>query len=320
MSARGQRAADAPRPASRRLRAFLAVARRIAKPALARLPGPHEARRSFERLAPWGLRRPPHLLHLADPGPPALHWISSGRCRARGVILYLHGGGYVAGSPATHAGLAGRLSRLSGLRVALPDYRLAPEHPAPAAFDDALAAHAALRARGYRPRDIALAGDSAGGGLALALMAALCARGERPACLVAFSPWTNLTLGGASLRQNARADPLLPAARIAEVAAYAAGSLPRDDPRLSPLFADFARPAPAAIFAGETELLRDDAIRMAERLRASGGETRLEVRAGVPHAWPLFDGWFPEARETLREAADFVTAAIESPLRRPNRN
>jgi acetyl esterase/lipase len=302
VTARG--AAPAP---SRRLRALVALSRLAVKPAVARLPGPAVARRAFERAARTGLlRRPPFLLHLASKGAPPIHWISSGHCRTRRVILYLHGGAYIAGSPATHAGIAGRLSRLSGLRVALPAYRLAPAHPAPAAFDDALAAHGALRARGYRAGDIALAGDSAGGGLAFALLAALCARGERPACVVAFSPWVDLTLSGASLQENARADPVLPVARAAEIVGHVTGALAPDDPRLSPLFAGFARPPPTLIEVGDTEILRDDAARMAERLRQAGGDVRLGVRPRVPHAWPLLDGWIPEARETLQAAALFV--------------
>jgi acetyl esterase/lipase len=299
---------------SRRLRALVCLLRVTAKPALARMSGPEGARRAFGRAAEWGLlRRPPFVLHLVDDGAPAIHWVSSGRSRARGVILYLHGGAYVAGSPATHEGLAARLSRLSGVRVALPAYRLAPDHPAPAAFDVARAAHAALRARGYRPGEIVLAGDSAGGGLALALLADLCARGEPPAGVIGFSPWVDLTLSGASLRENGRADPLLPAARAEEVVGYVRGALAADDPRLSPLFARFDRPPPVMIEVGETEILRDDALRMAERLRAAGGEVRLGVRPLVPHAWPLFDGWFPEARQTLRCAARFVGEVLPRP-------
>ncbi len=303
----------APAP-SRRLRALVTLLRLTAKPALARMSGPAEARRAFERAARWGLlRRPPFVVHLVDGGVPQIHWVSSGRSRVRGVILYLHGGACIAGSPATHEGLAARLSRLSGVRVALPAYRLAPDHPAPAAFDDACAAHAALRARGYRPDEIVLAGDSAGGGLALALLAELCARGQAPAGVIAFSPWVDLTLSGASVRDNARVDPLLPAARAEEVVGYVRGALATDDPRLSPLFARFERPPPVMIEVGETEILRDDALRMAERLRAAGGEVRLGVRPLVPHAWPLFDGWFPEARQTLRCAARFVAEVLPRP-------
>jgi acetyl esterase/lipase len=302
----------ASRPPSLRMRALVLALRLIAKPLLARLAEPSQAYASFERAARWGLRRPPILLHLTGHGAPPLHWISSGPCRTRGVILYLHGGAYIAGSPETHAGLAGRLSRLTGLRVALPAYRLAPAHPAPAAFDDAMAAYAALRARGHAAGEIVLAGDSAGGGLALALLAALCARGERPACLVALSPWTDLNLRGLSLRENAAADPLLPVTRIDEVVSHVAGDLPADDPRLSPLNAAFDRPPPALILVGDTEILRDDSVRMAERLRVAGGEPTLQIWPRAPHAWPLFDGWIPEARRALEVAAGFVCAHLPS--------
>ena len=133
------------------------------------------ARRDFNLLTRL-LREPPYLLHLVDHGAVPLHWVSVRRRRDDWVILYLHGGGYVAGSPLTHIGLAGRIARLTGLQVVLPEYRLAPEHPAPAAFDDATAAHAALLAKGWPADRIILGGDSAGGGLALALLADLCTR------------------------------------------------------------------------------------------------------------------------------------------------
>jgi len=291
---------------SRRLRVLVALLRRTAKPALRRIAGPAEARRAFERAARWGFRRPPHVFHRAEPGMPPLHWISCGPCRSRGAILYFHGGGYVAGSPATHAGLVGRLSHLSGLRAAVPDYRLAPEHAAPAAFEDARAAHAALLARGFRPQDVVLAGDSAGGGLALALLAELSARGQPPRAVLAFSPWTDLALGSASLADNARADPLLPVARVEELVGLVAGELARDDPRLSPLHARFVHPAPTLIQVGSTEILRDDAVRMAARLRQAGARVRLEIWPDAPHAWPLFDGWVPEAREALHAASGFL--------------
>ena len=294
--------------ASPALRLFVAAARRIAKPFLARTAGPIAARRAFERMARAGLRRPPFLVHLTAKGSPPIHWISCGQPRQRGVILYFHGGGYVAGSPETHAGLVGRLSRLSELRVAVPAYRLAPEHPAPAAFEDARAAHAALLARGYRPDEIALAGDSAGGGLALALLSDLCARGLRPACVVGFSPWTDLSGASPSLHENAARDPILPVKRLDELVGFVTGGLSPADPRLSPLHADFDAPPPVLLMVGSTEILRDDSVRMARHLRAAGGAVRLEIWPDAPHAWPLFDGYLPEARDALRAAAAFILA------------
>jgi epsilon-lactone hydrolase len=150
--------------------------------------------------------------------------------------------------------------------VEAPDYRLAQEAPLPAARDDAVAAWDALMAEGHGPGDIVLAGDSAGGGLALGLLSELCARATPPAGVVAFSPWTDLTFSGASVAENAARDPLLPAARAAELVGMIAGA-DADDPRLSPLFAAYSGGVPVLIQASRTEILRDDAVRMADRLR-----------------------------------------------------
>jgi acetyl esterase/lipase len=270
---------------------------------------PQQARRDFARGARL-FRPPPFLLHL--PGRP-LHRITAGPVDENGVILWFHGGAYVAGSPATHAAMLGRLSRLSRLAVLAPDYRKAPEHPAPAAFADAQAAHAAVLAQGWAPSRIILGGDSAGGGLALALMADLCARGVRPGGLIAFSPWTDLTLSGASLRSHAARDPLLPVARIAEAVGMVAGTLDPADPRISPLFAGFDRPPPVLMLVGSDEVLLDDSRRMAARMQSAGGTVTLHEVDKAPHVWPIFDGWIPEARTALRQAARFAAAQAAAP-------
>lgn len=283
------------------------------KPRLAAVGSPEKAAADFARFSRCVLRRPPHLLRRVRDGAPALHWISAGPVVARPVVLYFHGGAYVSGSPECLEGLMGRLSVLSGLPVVAPAYRLAPAYPAPAQFEDARAAHARLLALGYRPRDIVLGGDSAGGGLALALLADLCARDMRPAGAFAFSPWTDITLSGDSLRRNARSDPFLPVERIGEARGYVLGGVPADDPRVSPLFADFDMPPPVQIHVGTTEILYDDSRRMAAHLRALGGCVELNEQPEGPHIWPVFDGYIPEARLSLRKAARFIAALPERP-------
>lgn len=291
---------------SRRLAALDLFLRLVAKPRFARVREPAVARAEFARLARLAFRAPPYLVRLpATVGVPGL-WLWSGPVRAEAAILYFHGGGYIAGSPDTHAALAGRLSRLSGLRAFAPDYRLAPEHPFPAAFEDAVTAWEGLLARGYAPGRIALAGDSAGGGLALALLAELCRRGTPPAAATLFSPFCDLTGSAPSIRANAGADAMLPAERFAELAdLFLAGAAP-EDPRASPLFADFPAPPPVLIQASDVEILQDDAVRAAERLRQAGGAVTLSICRGAPHAWQIFDGWVPEARAALAEAAAFL--------------
>ncbi|WP_323040608.1 alpha/beta hydrolase fold domain-containing protein [Gemmobacter sp.] len=284
-----------------------------AKPRLARLATPDQARQQFLRVASV-LPAPPFLLNL--PGAAPLHRITAGPVEEDAVILWFHGGAYVAGAPGTHAAMLGRLSRLSRLAVIAPDYRKAPEHPAPAAYDDARAAHAALLHQGWPARRIVLGGDSAGGGLALALLADLCARGLRPACCIVFSPWTDMTLSGASLRANAAADPLLPVSRIEEARAQVIGGLAPDDPRLSPLHARYTNPPPVLIQVGGDEILLDDSRRMADRLRDAGAEVVLEEWPRAPHVWQFFDGWLPEARAALRNVARFARHHAGVPMAR----
>ncbi|MCR8550772.1 alpha/beta hydrolase [Salipiger sp. P9] len=293
---------------SRRLAALTVFLRLFVKPRLARLAGPDVAARDFERMAALALRAPPYLRRLERPG--GLHWISAGRCQAGRVILYFHGGGYVAGSPRTHQGMLGRLSKLSGAEICAPAYPLVQQAPFPAAFEAAQAAWRQCRRLGYAPGQIVLGGDSAGGGLALALLAWCCDQREPPAAALAFSPWTDLAMTGESLRSNRSADPFLPVSRIGELVRLVLGRAPRDDPRISPLYADFPGCPPVMIQFSETEILADDARRMAARLRAQGAEVTLESLPDAPHAWPLYDGWIPEARQTLRRAARFVQASF----------
>ena len=200
---------------SARARLLRLALRVLARPLLARTISPVNARRRFQRAARMLFRAPPlSLLLPSAAGLPGL-WVQN-QAKGEGLVLYFHGGGYIVGAPETHAAMLAELMRLSGQRALLPLYRLAPEHPFPAAFDDALAAWQALRVRGYSPDQIILGGDSAGGGLALALLSHLCIAGQPPAGAFVFSPWTDLTFSGDSIRENAASEQMLPAERLAE--------------------------------------------------------------------------------------------------------
>lgn len=279
----------------------------VEKPALARADDPIALRRRFEsRMRRWA--RPPSGSRLSRgdlAGLPALR-IDPAR-QAGGVILYLHGGAYILGSPDTHAALAANLVLRSGMRAWLPAYRLAPEHAFPAAFDDALTAYRALLDAGTAPDRIILGGDSAGGGLALALIGALPARSlPLPRAVFAFSPLADMSFSGKSFRGNARAEVMLPAERAADMARlYLQGHDPCD-PRASPLFADLAAAPPVWLSVGDTEILLDDALRLERRLRAAGREVELHVGRDLPHAWPLFHGVLPEAGATLAQLAHWI--------------
>ena len=289
---------------SLRLRLLNLLLRFTARPTMARARDPQAERRKFASGARF-FHRPAYLAFLDGDLPRVTC------CPRRDdlAILYFHGGAYITGGPETHLTITGRLARLTGLPVFAARYPLAPEDPAPAAFDAALAAHARLL-RLYRPDQIILGGDSAGGGLALALLAHLCQTGQNPAGLFAFSPWTDLTLSGNSLKTNAESDVILPAHRVAEAVGLVKGALRPEDPRISPLFADFPDPPPVLIQVGTTEVLRDDGRRMAAALGA-----RLTEWPDCPHVWQMFDGYLPEARAALRETADFIAHLAERTVR-----
>ena len=162
-----------------------------------------------------------------------------------------------------------------------------------------------MRAKGYRPQDIMLGGDSAGGGLMLALLAHLCQRGTPPAACFAMSPWTDLTLSGASLQSPS--EVLLPVTRIPEVVARYLDGAAADDPRASPLFADFPAPPPVLMQVGSGEALLDDSRRMAKKL---GRKADLRIWPNVPHVWPFFADYLPESRAALAEVAEFVQTSF----------
>nr|WP_242511948.1 alpha/beta hydrolase [Rhodobaculum claviforme] len=289
-----------------RARALTGLSRRLLRPALAAMADPAQARRAFGHAARWGAPDPRGARYRRDVlgGVPVLR-VAGPPGGARGVVLYVHGGAFVAGAADTHRALAARLAAGAGLAAVIPDYRLAPEHPFPAALEDVVAVLHALSADG----PVVLAGDSAGGGLALSALAQ--ATGPVPAGLVAFSPFVDLTLSGASWRENAARDALLPAARGDEVAALYLGGARADDPRASPLFARWQAPPPVLMFAARTEVLRDDAVRMARVLRAAGGRAEVRLAGDLPHVWPWLCPWLPEACATLAEAGAFAAACVQ---------
>ena len=243
-------------------------------------------------------------------GRPALELEPAG-ARARGRLLYLHGGGYVVGSPETHAGLVGELARRAGLRTTSVDYRRAPEHPFPAAVDDGLAVYRELLAAGTDPRDLVLAGDSAGGGLSIAtLLAARTAGLPQPAAVVVFSPWVDLTLAGASIRSKQDADPIFTEADLRDYADLYLGAADRTQPLASPVFADLAGLPPLLVQVGANELLLDDAVRLAARAGSDDVEVTLEIGPGLPHVFQHHYGRLDEADAALDRAARFLNAHL----------
>jgi epsilon-lactone hydrolase len=232
------------------------------------------------------------------------------------VVLYLHGGAYCLGSPELYRGLAGALARTAGATVVLPDYRLAPEHPYPAALDDVVEAWDWLtRSRGIDATRIAVAGDSSGAGLAAALCLRL--RDEQrptPACLAAISPWTDLAATGGSLIDNEASDVWIPPRLIGPVARAYAGDRPLDDPLVSPLYGDLRGLPPTLVHVGTDEVLLDDATRFVTKARAHGVDASLGRFEGLWHVFHAFPG-FPESRAAVQELGAFVRRHTTPPER-----
>lgn len=274
-------------------------------------------RRRFGRQARHLFATPPYATFLADElsdgqnAVPAL-WAVAGVPKRNGVILYFHGGAYVFGAPDTHRALLARLSQLTGMRAVLPAYRKCPEHPFPAAPQDALVSYRALLGRGYRPDEIVFGGDSAGGGLMLVLLHLIKAENlPQPAVAFSFSPWTDLTLSGETIKTNAAADPFLPAARTKQSRDRYLSGADATDPRASPLFGSFKAGTDVFIQVGDSEILLDDSRRMADVMRSQGLEVRLDIWAKVPHVWQIFQGWLGEADAALADVAAYIVQKLD---------
>ena len=233
------------------------------------------------------------------------------------TILFLHGGGYVFGSPRLYRVVTPALARASNANVFALSYRLAPESRCPAAIEDALAAIRWLQANGVAPGTLAIGGDSAGGGLALVTVQALRDRGAAlPACAFLYSPWTDLAATGASVAANAQSDCLFQEESIRQSGARYAGALDLKDPRVSPLYGEFRGLPPMLVFASRAEMLYDDSARMVEKAKAAGVDVRFEARSGLVHVWPIMPRALPEAREAIRLTADFVIAHAGAAMKR----
>jgi len=228
------------------------------------------------------------------------------------VLLYLHGGGYFACSPVTHRPITTYFA-MHGFHVFAPEYRLAPENPFPAAIEDAVAFYRALLNAGYAPENIVVAGESAGGGLTLSLLISLrAAHVPLPAAAAVFSPWTDLAATGDSIRTNTNRCAMFDGRGVAYSSRYYLGDHDPRDPLASPLYADLSGLPPLLIHVGADEVLLDDSTRLAERARAAGVRVNLKIWPVVPHAWQLAPHLIPEARQSLREAAEFLRAPIAS--------
>jgi acetyl esterase/lipase len=239
----------------------------------------------------------------------AADWISVPESRPERVLFYLHGGSFAFRYPNTHARFAARLCRQLQARALMPDYRLAPEYPCPAAPDDCETAYRWLLAQGADPRQLVFVGDSAGGNLVLVtVQRTLRTRAAIPACAVLLSPAVDCTLSSRSMADNIDLDPLMRLGNLLVVRHhYAPSPTQYHDPEVSPLFGDFTGFPPLLLQTGSTEILRDEAVRVAETASAAGVDVKLEIWPDTPHVFQIVP-FLPESAQAAEHIADFVRA------------
>jgi epsilon-lactone hydrolase len=236
-------------------------------------------------------------------------WVSAPGADAGRAVLYLHGGGYVIGSINTHRDLASRISRAAKARMLVIDYRLAPEHPFPAAVEDSVAAYRWMLAQGLKPSRISVAGDSAGGGLTVATLVAIRdAKLATPGAGVCLSPWTDLEGLGDSMKSKSAADPMVQKEALLEMATHYLAGQDARSPLAAPLYADLAGLPPLLIQVGTAETLLDDSTRIAERARKAGVKVTLEPWENMIHVFQVFAPMLDEGQQAIDKIGEFIRA------------
>ncbi len=239
-------------------------------------------------------------------------WIKPLLGPTKKVILYFHGGGYGLGSINTHRSMMAQIAIKADIRVLAINYRLAPEHPFPAALEDTMATYKWLLETGYKPKNIILSGDSAGGGLALSTLLKIRDEGmENPAAAIVLSPWTDLCATGKSIKQKALNDPIIKKTDITAWSNRYAVDTPLDHPYISPLYADLSGLPPILIQTGQEEILLDDSTRFAQKARKSGVDVTLQVYEGMIHVWHILWQFLPKSREAIAGIGKFANKHIE---------
>jgi acetyl esterase/lipase len=283
------------------------VAMLLSQPRPAAPPTPQESRAGFEAMTrilpvPSDVRS-----ERVDAGGVPAEWIEMPGAVAGRTILYLHGGGYVIGSIDTHRGLCARIAAATRARCLAIDYRLAPEHPFPAAVEDSQAAYRWLLARGVDPSQLVVAGDSAGGGLTLATLLALRDAGSAlPAAGVCLSPWTDLEGTGASATDPSVGDPMIQLEGLRAMGRHYLGGADPKNPLAAPLHGDYRELPPLLIQVGTREILLDDSVRVAAKARAAGVDVTLERGEGLIHVWQFFGADVPESIAAIQRIGEFV--------------
>jgi monoterpene epsilon-lactone hydrolase len=240
-----------------------------------------------------------------------VEWLTPKNAPEDKLILYLHGGGYIMGGCSTHRQIVSHIARAAGFRAVVPEYRLAPEHPFPAAIDDAVAVYRSLISTGLTPDDIILVGDSAGGGLAMALLLSLRDAGDPlPAAVCLLSPWLDLALTGETITTRADSDPWFRAEILRLVAHYYCNDDEVRNPLASPIFADVSGLPPLFIQVGGDEILLSDSTRLAENVRSCGGTVEIEVWPAMWHVFQVFIGKMPESRRAVEKIGAYIHSVM----------
>jgi acetyl esterase/lipase len=272
-----------------------------------------ERRRRFDEAARRGVRPPRGtVVRPIEAGGVPAEWIEPFESDPGRYILYLHGGGYTIGSLDTHRGLVARIARAAGAHLLQVDYRLAPEHPFPAGLEDALSAYHWMLSQGIAPGQLAIGGDSAGGGLTVATALRLRDAGDPlPAALFLLSPWTDLTFSGPSARQREDRDPVLSLSSGWSVQEYT-GAFPADAPLISPVFADLRGLPPMLIQVGTEEILFDDSTRLAENARKAGIDATIEIWEGMWHVFQAAAPYLHEAQQAIDAIGTYLRNHVEN--------
>jgi len=272
-------------------------------------PTVQETRENFEQMTKVFPVAPDVKCEPVNAGGVKSEWVTAPGADAGRAVLYLHGGGYVIGSINTHRDLASRISRATKARVLLIDYRLAPEHPFPAAVEDSVAAYRWMLAQGLKPSRIAVAGDSAGGGLTVATLVAIRdAKLAVPAAGVCLSPWIDLEGIGDSMKSKASVDPMVQKEGLLEMAAHYLNGQDARSPLAAPLYADLAGLPPLLVQVGTAETLLDDSTRLAERARKAGVKVTLEPWNDMIHVFQVFAPMLDEGQQAIDKIGEFVRA------------
>jgi acetyl esterase/lipase len=270
-------------------------------------PTVEQMRAGFEGVVALFPTAPDVVREPVKAGGVSAEWLSTPGAADDRAVLYLHGGGYAIGSLNTHRDLVSRISRASGARCLSVDYRLAPEHPHPAAVEDATSAYRWLLAQGFDPSRVVVAGDSAGGGLTVATLIALRDAGTPlPAAGVCLSPWVDLETVGESMTSKAAEDPIVQRDGLLQMAAWYLGGADARTPLASPLHADLRGLPPLLVHVGTAETLLDDATRLADRGRAAGVDVTLEPWDEMIHVWHLFAAMLPEGDQAIARIGEYI--------------